>query len=62
MVIHRELCKRLKIDPADKWYMNKPENEPYKILGDKQIIYPRPEDLSYCLLTKRKEFDICLIN
>ena len=41
MVIHWELCKRLKSDQVDKWYMRKPEsvleNETHKILLDREI-------------------------
>ena len=39
-VIHRELCKRLKFDHTDKWYLHKleyvPENKPHEILFDSE--------------------------
>ena len=37
-VIHKELCKKFKFDPPNKWYMNKQEsilvNETHKHLWD----------------------------
>ena len=40
-MIHWELCQRLKVDHADKWYLYKPEpvmeNETYKILRNFEI-------------------------
>ena len=40
-VIHWELCKRMKFDLADKWYMHKPEsiieNEMHGIIWDFEI-------------------------
>ena len=51
-VIHEELCKRLKYDHADKWYMLKPEsvleNEAPKILWYFKIKTDLP------ILTKRR--------
>ena len=37
-VIHRELCKKLKLDHTTKWYMHKPESTlENKILWDFEI-------------------------
>ena len=40
-VIHRELCKKLKFDYMNKWYMHNPasvlENETHKLLWDFEI-------------------------
>ena len=60
--IHGKLCKKLKFDHADKWYIHKPEsvleNEMYKILWDFEtqtnlsILVRRPDLL---LINKEKE-------
>ena len=40
-MIHRELCKKLKFDHTNEWYMRNPEsvleNETHKILWDFEI-------------------------
>ena len=60
-VIHWELCKRLKLDPSDKMYMNKPESvqeyETHEILWDLEIqtnhpIWSRQSD--FVLINKKK--------
>ena len=50
-VNHWELCKKLKFDPTNKWYMHNPEsvqeNEMHKLLWIfryKRITYSRPKD------------------
>ena len=57
-LIHRELCKKLKLDHTNKWYMHKPEsvvdNETNKILWDFEIL------TDYLISTRR--LDQVLIN
>ena len=45
-VIHWELCKKLRLELAEKWYIHKPEffqeNEAHKILWDLEIQTDHP--------------------
>ena len=36
-VINKKLCKRLKLDHTDKWYIYKPESEGLLVLCDQVI-------------------------
>ena len=60
-VIHRELCKRLKFDHTNKWYMHKPEsvleNERHKLLLDFEIQtdYPISDRQPDLVIIKKKE-------
>ena len=50
-VINWKLCKRLKFDRADKWYVHKPESGRLKFaetLRYKRITQFRPEDQTKC--------------
>ena len=68
MVIHWELCKKMKFDHTTKWYMHKPEsvleNEPHKILWNFEIqthylIPARRPDL---VIIKKKGRTCCIVN
>ena len=61
-VIHRELCKKLKFDHTNKWYMHYPEsvqeNETHKLFWDFEIqtdhlISARRPDLK--VINKKRE-------
>ena len=64
-VINRELCKRLKFDHADKWYMHKPEavleNETHKIFWDFEIQKnpPNPDQKTRPRVNLRKKKRSC---
>ena len=58
---HKELCRRLKLEHADKWYIYKPENKMHKILLDIEIqtdhrITGRKSDLVF--INKNEELTI----
>ena len=57
-VIHRELCKKFKFHPANKWYMHNPtsvqENETHKLLWDFDIE-------TYHLISARRP-DLIILN
>ena len=62
---YKELCKRLKIDHATKWYMHKPEsvqeNETCKILRDFKIQIDPPNPTKrpdLALIENKKKFTV----
>ena len=56
-VIHRKLCKRLKLDQAEKWYKNQNvwENETQKILWDFEIQTNHP------ILTRKPPINLMVL-
>ena len=60
-VIHRELCKRLKFDHINKWYMHKPESllkmrhiKSFETWMYNRITQSQPEGQNSCKLRKRR--------
>ena len=60
-VIHSEMCKKLKFDYTNEWYMHNPasflENDTHKLLWDLTISASRPDLIIFLKKEKkRREF------